>query len=179
MKKILAAIFGISVAMSGAAANAATILKQFSLSGSGFSATGILGFDDSISFSNPYPCVGCAAGPGYNLTSVTGAINGDAITGLAPVGTVAGNDNRIYPTSTPVLDWGDIGFLTATTSYNAFDGHYDGRPSYYLFVTGGGVYDNPISFSLSEVPEPLTLSLFGAGLAGAAALRRRKRAQKV
>lgn len=28
----------------------------------------------------------------------------------------------------------------------------------------------------AEVPEPLTLSLFGAGLAGAAALRRRKKA---
>jgi hypothetical protein len=35
-------------------------------------------------------------------------------------------------------------------------------------------YDAP-----AVVPEPITLSLFGAGLAGAAAMRRRKKAQKV
>ena len=29
---------------------------------------------------------------------------------------------------------------------------------------------------IQEVPEPITLTLFGAGLAGAAALRRRKKA---
>ena len=33
------------------------------------------------------------------------------------------------------------------------------------------------SFVLSAVPEPITLSLFGAGLAGAAAMRRRKKAK--
>jgi hypothetical protein len=34
---------------------------------------------------------------------------------------------------------------------------------------GGGTFD-----LMQEVPEPVTVSLFGAGLAGAAALRRRK-----
>ena len=38
-------------------------------------------------------------------------------------------------------------------------------------------FDN-VSFTPAQVPEPLTLSLFGAGLAGAAALRRRKKAKK-
>ncbi len=45
---------------------------------------------------------------------------------------------------------------------------------------GAGTGYDTISFTqgvVSEVPEPLTLSLFGAGLAGAAAMRRRK-AQK-
>jgi hypothetical protein len=37
-------------------------------------------------------------------------------------------------------------------------------------VTGGVTSSTP-------VPEPFTLSLFGAGLAGAAALRRRKKAE--
>lgn len=37
---------------------------------------------------------------------------------------------------------------------------------------GGG------SFDLTSVPEPITVSLFGAGLAGAAALRRRRKAKK-
>jgi hypothetical protein len=36
----------------------------------------------------------------------------------------------------------------------------------------------PSSFQLTAVPEPLTLSLFGAGLAGAAAMRRRKKAKQ-
>jgi hypothetical protein len=36
-------------------------------------------------------------------------------------------------------------------------------------ASGGGAFDSP-----RAVPEPITLSLFGAGLAGAVALRRRK-----
>jgi len=44
---------------------------------------------------------------------------------------------------------------------------------------GGGVFGNPGCWSdqtcIRSVPEPLTLSLFGAGLAGAVAMRRRKK----
>jgi hypothetical protein len=55
---------------------------------------------------------------------------------------------------------------------------YNGGPSCYG--------DNAASFDVTysgnttstAVPEPFTLSLFGAGFAGAAALRRRKRIQK-
>jgi hypothetical protein len=43
--------------------------------------------------------------------------------------------------------------------------------------SGGGVqtFDDVVVTDITHVPEPLTLSLFGAGLVGAAALRRRKR----
>ena len=40
------------------------------------------------------------------------------------------------------------------------------------------VYAIAYKVRTESVPEPLTLSLFGAGLAGAAALRRRRKASK-
>lgn len=44
----------------------------------------------------------------------------------------------------------------------------------------GNLLDNvSISTAATTVPEPFTLIIFGAGLAGAAALRRRKKAQKI
>jgi hypothetical protein len=38
--------------------------------------------------------------------------------------------------------------------------------------------DDAFNVQLAQVPEPFTLSLFGAGLAGAATLRFRRRAKK-
>jgi hypothetical protein len=35
-----------------------------------------------------------------------------------------------------------------------------------------------LTMTVAQVPEPLTLSVFGAGLAGAAAIRRRKKDSK-
>jgi PEP-CTERM motif len=53
--------------------------------------------------------------------------------------------------------------------------------SYSCFVPAGGQIRYLTSGSASDpvrVPEPLTLSLFGTGLAGAAAMRRRKKAKQ-
>jgi hypothetical protein len=53
--------------------------------------------------------------------------------------------------------------------------------SYSCYVPAGGQIRYITSGSASDpvrVPEPLTLSLFGAGLAGAAAMRRRKKAKQ-
>jgi len=50
---------------------------------------------------------------------------------------------------------------------------------YQIFFGSGGAITSDSAFTLndtpSKVPEPVTLSLFGAGIAGAAAMRRRKR----
>jgi hypothetical protein len=49
-------------------------------------------------------------------------------------------------------------------------------------VAGGSTYGNDrlgrVSLSVADVPEPLTLSVFSAGLVGAAAIRRRKKAAR-
>lgn len=162
------------------AAPASAAHYLFSLTGSGFSASGTLTTDDSTSQANPYPCGGCASGLGYLVTAVTGTINGASITGVAPLGAVAGNNNRLYTTA-PYLDWGDLGFQTAAHLYNVFDGTYANRSGQFLAVDNGPVYANPVSFSLqASVPEPASWSMMvgGLGLAGTA-LRLRRRQERV
>ena len=46
----------------------------------------------------------------------------------------------------------------------------------YTFTFGPGGGNVNATIGLNAVPEPLTLSLFGVGLAGLAAMRRRKKA---
>ncbi|HMI20813.1 MAG TPA: PEPxxWA-CTERM sorting domain-containing protein [Sphingomonas sp.] len=151
---------------------------HFTITGAGISASGTVTVDETIPFANAYPCGTCATGPGYLVTGISGFINGDPITGVAPLGSIAGNNNLLYPTSNPTLDWGDLGFITATTSYDAFNANYRGHPGDYLAFGNGDIYQHPISFALSSaVPEPASwaLMLGGFGMVGGA-LRGRKRA---
>jgi hypothetical protein len=124
-------------------------------------------------------------GPGtYLVTHINGLWNGDAILGLASLG---GNDNLIFPTSTPVLDINGLAFQVAGSG----DGG-SGKVNVYYCVecTGPGTASGytdlddatglSATFNLSQigsVPEPLTLSVVGAGLLSAAAMRRRKAKQ--
>jgi len=50
-----------------------------------------------------------------------------------------------------------------------------GGSSFTYSVVGSGIYFGTASFSPASVPEPITLSIFGAGLVGAVSLRRRKK----
>ncbi len=150
---------------------------HFTISGAGVNASGTVTVDETVPFANAYPCATCATGPGYLVTGISGFINGDSITGVAPLGSIAGNDNLLYPTSNPFLDWGDLGFTTATTSYNAFNADYYGHPGDYLAIGNGGILQHPISFTLSSaVPESASwaLMLGGFGMVGGA-LRGSKR----
>jgi hypothetical protein len=75
-------------------------------------------------------------------------------------------DNSYDPFGDPLTSVAD--------QFNAFDA---GSPDAGFETAGFWTASFP-TITTAPVPEPLTLSLFGAGLAGAAALRRRKKAQK-
>jgi hypothetical protein len=64
-----------------------------------------------------------------------------------------------------------ITMAAETTIWNA----NDGPDSFFFFSTNGTTSCTPGVDC--PVPEPITLSLFGAGLAGAVAVRRRRRKQ--
>lgn len=132
--------------------------------GSGFSGHGVVTIDTTTPYANPYPCATCATGPGYDATGIWGSLNGRSITGLAPLLSIAGNDNRFYPTSAPLLDRGDLGFVANGVAYNVFNGNYAGHPGYFL-ANGGGIYANPVAFSLTTLPEPASWAMMIPGFA--------------
>jgi len=67
-------------------------------------------------------------------------------------------------------------YLPANESYNVVLLDENGPIDVAPYVFGGDGEGNIMTIQ-SDVPEPVTLSLFGAGLAGAAAVRRRKKAK--
>ena len=81
---------------------------------------------------------------------------------------VAGTAGRFFVLP---LDYATLLFDSAFTN-NDLVTHFstDGDT---IWITGGGG-----NTSLLGVPEPLTLSLFGVGLAGVAGLRRRRQSKK-
>jgi hypothetical protein len=97
----------------------------------------------------------------------------DAYSGADGTGTLIAQD---------VIDWGDGNIVTDLAAFLEVSGA--GINS--ITMIGGGsdfpnsvYYDNiTAQYGSSAVPEPLTLTLFGAGLAGLGAFRRRRKVAK-
>jgi len=99
-----------------------------------------------------------------NGTTDQGFLGGALITGGAATGCGTFNAASYFTAPSPFYS---VAFVSATA---------DRAPAPSAFGPGG-VTLNGIAAAVSfDVPEPLTLSLFGAGLAGIAVMRRRKKA---
>ena len=99
---------------------------------------------------------------------------------ISPVTLAAGDTyfiGALFSDGTDAVVFPGDGSTVSTTPYITYGGAtFCGGASLCSPTTafGSNGFFGP-NFSASAVPEPITLSLFGAGLAGAAAMRRRKK----
>jgi hypothetical protein len=133
---------------------------------------------DTPSVNSPLTFTGLA-GHSYQFSLTDGFVVGDTYTitldGVDVFTTTPGL------TATPFVN--NLGPAAATFAPDWIDPAYSkialqfGVGDFSFVVTGDGAGGLPAGFGyrLDQIPEPVTLSLFGAGLAGAAAMRRRKK----
>ncbi len=166
-----------------APARAGILYDTFSFSGDGVTGEGTI-----TTSSTPDPTA--PLGDAYDILSISGEVNGEAITGLA--GEQGGSveyssdgyfiyDNDFYPAGAASAAGGyfdDDGLLLVVggTDYNLF---FDGTNYWYWADQGGGV---AVTFTATDppapVPEPPSALLFGTMLLGATIFLRRRAAAR-
>ncbi len=170
------AALGIGLALATPLPAHASRIWDWSYTGAGIAASGTFTTTDTANGSGYYQIVG-----------ITGSRDGDAITGLQPTGTpIPGNEpyavDNLISLSGPQLTVNGFGFATATGDFaNPFYADYLPSPGYLEFfsappftpVIGPEDSELPVIFTAmlaTGVPEPNTLALLFAGLAGLVAV---------
>ncbi len=100
------------------------------------------------------------------ITGITGIFDGSNITGLSTLG---GANNKVYEPA-PFLDDFGLSFSVAGgPDVNVFFND----PTYFVQVRGGAQLDQ-VTFTLTAVPEPGSLSLLGTALIGFGSFKLRR-----
>lgn len=123
---------------------------------------------------------------GYDITSITGTRNGQAITGLGsgsacnPSYNCSGASNGYlveYDNSLPIDLYG-LFYTTAAGDFNLFNDATMTSPAYFEYPLGAGSYGGtPVNLTLMPVPEPSTLAVFGVGALATIFVAKRRRAR--
>ena len=104
----------------------------------------------------------------FTVTSITGERGGDTVTALSPY---AGSDQLLYATD-PRFDLSGVSFSTAGSGdFNlySYNNQYFELSS-NVDPVGYPQNGSPISLTVSEVPEPASIGLFGVAVLGLGAL---------